>query len=161
MASGTVHGVERESHLEQAARHAELGLPVPDGARRRFAKRLVLKSNWFVTRRQMDFNLAMVAAMADLESRIADLADLEVRVATYRHHVAQVLAGIEASLRAEILGSDRRGDRLETDLVRLAATVTALQAQLDSMAGELASTSSESVEAEVAGVRSLPGSIRK
>lgn len=153
--------VESERHLERAQRHAELGLPVASDARHRFLKRVVLKLTWFVTRHQMEHNLAMVAAVAELEARVAALADLEQRLVVYRHHVAQILAGVEASLRAEILGTDRRGDRLEADLVRLAATVAALQAQLDSMDAEIAAGSREVAEPEVASVRSLPGQIRR
>jgi hypothetical protein len=159
-------GVESEPHLERAGRHAELGLPVPAGAKHVFLKRLVLKLTWFTTRHQMEHNLAMVAAVADLEARVAALADLENRLVVYRHHVAQILAGIEASLRAEILGSDRRGDRLETDLVRLSATVAALQAQLDSLDTAIGTGSPDAADRELthtesAAVRSLPGQIQR
>lgn len=158
--------MEHESHLQRAEREAQLGLPIPRGVKHRFLKRAVLKLTWFLTRHQTEHNLAMVAAVADLEARVAALADLENRLVVYRHHVAQILAGIEASLRAEILGSDRRGDRLETDLVRLSATVAALQAQLDSLDTAIGTGSPDVAAREVthtksAAVRSLPGQIQR
>lgn len=132
-ASGSVATVSAKEHLERAERHAELGLPVAPGSRHRLIKRVVLKLTWFLTRHQIEHNLAMVAAVADLESRVTALAEVENRLMVHRHQVAQIITGVEATMRAEILGSDRRGDRLETDLVRLSAAVAALRAQIDSL----------------------------
>lgn len=154
-------GMADESPTERAARDATLGLPIPTGAKHRLIKRIVLRSTWFLMRHQMDHNLAMLRAVEDLAARTAEV---EAQVAAHRHHVAQLLTGLEASLRAEILGPDRRSDQIETDLVRLMATVSALQATLESMVISV-DENVESVaalrETDVAEVRALPGQSRR
>lgn len=125
----------------------------------------MVKLTWFTTSHQIDHNLATVRALREISAHLADLSaqvtGLEAQMTLHRHHVSQVLAGIEASLRSEVLGADRRGDDLETDVVRLSATVAALRAQVDALAGTANTPQPEVAPAQVAAVRSLPGSARQ
>jgi len=152
------YGVGMEHGSAPSECDARLGLPIPADARYRLVKRIVLKLTWFLTRHQMDHNLAMLRAVEEVAARVATV---EQQVADHRHHMAQIVAGLEASLRAEILGSDRRSDQIETDLVRLSATVTALQANLESVAAELPETATALADSDVAEVRSLPGQLHR
>jgi hypothetical protein len=73
--------------LEAAIEHAELGLPVPKGASRRFLKRLIARLNRPFMYRQITFNRAVVAELArldDLRGQVAQfgprLDDLRVQL---------------------------------------------------------------------------------
>lgn len=152
-------------HLRRARRHARLGLPVPPEARHRLLKRLVLKLTWFTTGPQTDYNLAMLKAVNQLSGEVGALREqigaLREQMTSHRHQVSHVLAGVEASLRAEILGADRRGDQAEADLMRLTAAVAALQVRLEATAAAVDSLAADADTDDVAEVRSLPGSSRR
>ena len=155
----------RKNHLQRARRHARLGLPIPEAAKHRLIKRVVLKLTWFTTSHQMDHNIAIVKAVGELTHEVASLRE---QIVSHRHHVARVLAEVEASLRAEILGSDRRGDLIEADLMRLSVAVSSMHVRLDAMMARLDDVEGHQPQAEdpdvtdqhdavVAAVRRLPG----
>jgi hypothetical protein len=108
----------------------------------------------------------MVNAVTQLTNEVSALRD---QITSHRHHVATVLAGVEASLRSEILGSDRRGELVEADLMRLSVATAALQERLDALVVNLATaaddagasdtdaTGSASTDPVIAEVRRLPG----
>jgi O-antigen chain-terminating methyltransferase len=80
--------------LDVAVEDAELGLPIPKGARRRFLKRLVERLNRPFMYRQIAFNRAVVAELARLDDLCGQVAqfgpriDLVQRQAFTREHEA-------------------------------------------------------------------------
>ncbi|MFM8861183.1 MAG: hypothetical protein ACKOIA_01795 [Acidimicrobiia bacterium] len=98
--------MESERHLQRAERHAQLGLPVPSGTKHRLVKRIVLKLTWFLTRHQMEHNLAMVAAVATPTA---------VRSSTARAHSS---SSREAVPESNCTTEDSRTPRIFRSIVR-------------------------------------------
>nr|MDA8267128.1 hypothetical protein [Actinomycetota bacterium] len=57
--------------LRTARAHADLGLPVDRGARRRFLKRVVYRVGWVFLRHQVAFNHAVLDEVAALRAEQA------------------------------------------------------------------------------------------
>jgi hypothetical protein len=64
---------EFEAALDQAERHADLGLPVGSSERFRLAKRIVVKIGWPYLRRQIAFNHAIMQSNLALAERVTRL----------------------------------------------------------------------------------------
>ena len=110
-------------NLGEAESHAHLGLPVPEGARRRLLKRAVARLSWFFLHHQVAFNTEVIEALnKELEGETGLRAHLdhhEDRLDS--HEIAQ--GAIAAKL--DELGSD------------LWSAVAGQSSQLDSRAGDL------------------------
>lgn len=128
--------MSRKPPLERARTAARLGLPPHPKARFRLLRRIIVRLNWFTIRHQMDYNLAVLRAIEELR---ADLDAHREFVLAHQHRVAEVMASMEASLRSEILGTDRREDRLERDVVILQSMTAALSFRLDELSSIAAS----------------------
>jgi O-antigen chain-terminating methyltransferase len=121
--------------LDVAVEDAELGLPIPKGARRRFLKRLVERLNRPFMFRQIAFNRAVVAELArldDLREQVAQLGpriDLVQRQAFTREHEA--LAALRDELVElgmqiqEALTTGERTDAIEAHVQELADAIGA------------------------------------
>lgn len=119
--------------MDEAARHAELGLPVPKRVRFRLVKRLVARASWLFLHHQVAFNKAVMASQAELiaevhaqltavrerieletQSRRAEL-DLLHKQAFARHHAAVSELRTELSRIAIDLAGAHRGSVEQSD----------------------------------------------
>ncbi len=85
--------------LNEALAHAELGLPVPKGARFRGLKRLVARLNWPFLHRQLAFNNAVVA---ELTLQLSRALEDRVRVYSQLENMASAFERIVGDLRTEL-----------------------------------------------------------
>jgi O-antigen chain-terminating methyltransferase len=107
--------------LEQAARHATLGLPVPRDARFRFLKRLVARFQRLTTHHQLAYNQGVIDALQILRTQITVL---NASISDVRDVNATQLASHSVSVRSEIA-------TLATQLAAHEATAGTTAARLD------------------------------
>lgn len=117
--------------LDRARSAAQLGLPIPVGTRFRFLKRVHARLGWFMTKRQIDHNGAVIAAIDSLAAEIRD----------HRRRVAEVLAEVEMSLRTEVLAARQHDEQRSVDLANLASRLGVLRAELDQLRSQVDSDS--------------------
>ncbi|HVB01437.1 MAG TPA: methyltransferase domain-containing protein [Acidimicrobiales bacterium] len=84
--------------MSLAEQDADLGLPVPSGARFRLLRQLIAKATWPMLRHQTILNHSVIRALDDLRTRL-DSAEhfVRVHIDSLEHHT-EVLARFEATL---------------------------------------------------------------
>jgi hypothetical protein len=111
-------------HLEVAAVHADLGLPVPEGTRFRVLKRVLGRLMWPFLRHQSLYNHAMLEAVRELEHAVET-----IRTST-TEHVGNEIGGMRSEVGA--LEVDVRS--ATGQLKATAARVEALEARVRELA---------------------------
>lgn len=105
--------------LEEAAAHADLGLPVPRGTRFRTPKRLLARLLWLTNNRQVAFNHRVL----DLIERLQAQTPVEV--------IDQIFAGQLALVRTELANLAVAQAETDTDQVATDARVNASAERID------------------------------
>lgn len=116
--------------LSDASQHADLGLPVPRGARFRTIKRVVSRLQWMTNHRQVAFNHAVLALIAELQVPPPAAADqvFAEQIAVVRTELAELVSA-HAELNTLRSGADARVAAITDHLERLTRSISDLSSR--------------------------------
>ncbi len=107
--------------MDEALVHANVGLPVPKGARFRFLKRVIARLSWLYMHHQVAFNQAVIVALSDLSAMQTaldqQLADLRTAVDQQLHEVRNDLdSGVDHV--KDLVSQQGLANRHQIDLIQ-------------------------------------------
>jgi predicted phage tail protein len=111
-------------HIEVAAAHADLGLPIPRGTRLRLVKRSMGRLMWAFGRHQSLYNHAMVEAVSELANAVEAM----------RTSIAEQVGNEVGSMRSQVGALEVEVRTATGRLEAAAAQLDELRAQVDELA---------------------------